>query len=209
MHATKRLFTPLMLGLAMSTPAGTEPAQAAPAQTEPAPTALPPGAEPALVPFAKKPRPTRSRNDVPEDILALLPWQGIYAVAGGTISPAWRVVVTSSGDLRAGSSAKPGASTTALIDKKRRKLDLATLTELVTLADRAWRETDGGKKKTVAKTPPAPLPKVPENPLEAVDYGEFLVIADGPQVFVLDPQGPITRPAAAALIKRLQVEAAK
>jgi hypothetical protein len=184
------------------------------APDQPATTALPPGAEPPLVPFAKKPRTARSRNDLPDDILALLPWQGIYAVSGGTISPAWRVVVTLSGDLRAGSNGKPGASTTAVIDKKRRRLDVPTLTEIVTLADRAWREDEGGKKKPKGRdkgnaAPPPAAAKVSANPFVDVDYGEFLIIADGAQIFVLHSQGPITRPAAAALIKRLQSEAAK
>ncbi|HEY0712533.1 MAG TPA: hypothetical protein VGF45_07660 [Polyangia bacterium] len=184
------------------------------AAPEAADLALPPGAEPALVSFSKKPRPSRSRNDLPDDILALLPWQGIYLVTGGTVSPASRVVVTSSGDLRAGSSGKPGASTTALIDKKRRHLDLPTLTEIVALADRAWRESEGGRKKGKGKpsagsTTPTPPAKIEADPFSAVDYGEFLIIADGAHVFVLDGQGPISRPGAAALIKRLQSEAAK
>jgi hypothetical protein len=174
--------------------------------------ALPPGADPALVPFSKKPRPSRSRNDLHDEILALLPWQGIYAAAGGTISPAWRVVVTSSGDLRAGSNGKPGASTTALVDRKRRRFDKATLAEIIAMADRVWREAEPGpKKRGKATATPSPNPSAPVggDAFAAVDYGELLVIADGPQVFILNGQGPITRPAAAALIKRLQAEAAQ
>jgi hypothetical protein len=174
---------------------------------------LPPGADPALVPFSKKPRPSRTRNDLHDEILALLPWQGIYAAAGGTISPAWRVVVTSSGDLRAGSNGKPGASTTALVDRKRRRFDKATLAEIIAMADRVWREPEPGKTKRRGKatstSSPTPAAPVGGDPFAAVDYGELLVIADGPQVFILIEQGPITRPAAAALIKRLQAEAAR
>jgi hypothetical protein len=149
------------------------------------------GADAGKVTFSKKPRPAQERTTVPEKLQPLLPWQGIYAAGGGVVSSAWRVVVTLEGDLRAGSNDKPGSSSIALVDKKRRKLDPAVLRDLIALADKAWRE---------------------KRPLAApglADYSELLVVADGANVFLLDGMGPIRGGAAAELIKRLQAEAAK
>jgi hypothetical protein len=156
----------------------------------PDPVPAPPGHPPAAVSFAKKPRRAQSRTVVPDEVLALLPWKGIYAAGGGSSSPAWRVVVTLEGDLRAGSNARPGSSSTAVLDKKRVKLPPETLAALVKLADRAWRE------------------KPPRPPPPADDYAEILVVADGEEVFVLDPKGPIGGGAAGELVARLQAEAA-
>lgn len=151
----------------------------------------------------------------------MLPWQGIYAAGSGAISPAWRVVVALTGELHAGNNGKPGSSSTAAIDKKHRRLDVPVLQELVALADKAWREGDkatrakrGNAKAIRAKATPSsasPQTGVPaHDPVGAgLDYGELLVVADGPQIFILDGQGPIVAPAAAALIKRLQAEAAR
>jgi hypothetical protein len=138
----------------------------------------------------KKPRRAQARSELSDDLLALLPWQGIYAAGSGLGAPAWRVVVTAEGDLRAGSNAKPGSSPIALVEKKRRKLDPAVLAELIKLADRAWRE-----KRTAGEANP--------------EYAEVLIVADGPDVFRLDGKGPVQGGAAAQLIERLKAEAAK
>jgi hypothetical protein len=140
--------------------------------------------------FAKKPRRAQPRTVVPDEVLALLPWKGIYAAGGGSSSPAWRVVVTLEGDLRAGSNARPGSSTTALLDKTRTKLTPDALTQLLKLADRAWRE------------------KPARGASMGDDYFETLVVADGEEVFLLDPKGPITGGAAAALLTALKAHAA-
>jgi hypothetical protein len=158
-----------------------------------APDVATPGATPAAatpgMAFSKKPRRAQPRNVVPDEIQALLPWKGLYAAGGGLAAPTWRVVVTLEGDLRAGSDSRPGASATALVDKKRKKLPPAVLGDLIALADRAWRD------RSARKSPPS------------ADYAELLVIADGEQVFFLDPKGPLPG-AAARLVERLKSEAA-
>jgi hypothetical protein len=176
----------LMLGLAVI---------AAVLVTPVSPQEAQPGAPPVqaggpAVSFSKKPRRAQSRNVVPEEVLALLPWKGIYASGGGLSAPSWRVVVTVEGDLRAGSNARPGSSSTALVDKKRSKLTPVVLAELIALSDRVWREKPG-------RPPPA-----------SPDYVELLVIADGAEVFVLDPHGPITGGMAQRLLDRLKSESA-
>jgi hypothetical protein len=147
-------------------------------------------AAPAKAAFSKKPRQAQSRNTLSDDLQALMPWQGIYAAGSGLSAPAWRVVVTVEGDLRAGSNAKPGSSPIALLDKKRRKLDPAVLAELMKLADRAWREKRGEGKP---------------NP----EYSEVLVLADGAEVFQATGSGPLVGGAAQQLVRRLKEEAAK
>jgi hypothetical protein len=155
----------------------------------------PPGAPAVPGPtFAKKPRRAQSRTVVPDEVLALLPWKGIYASGGGSTSPAWRVVVTLEGDLRAGSNPRPGSSTTALVDKKRTKLGPDVLAQLLKLADRAWREKPArrsGRHSDIGD-----------------DTFEILVVADGEDVFLLDPKGPITGRAAAELLTQLKAQAA-
>jgi hypothetical protein len=154
--------------------------------------ATPPGAPRPN--FAKKPRRAQSRTVVPDEVLALLPWKGIYASGGGSSSPAWRVVVTLEGDLRAGSNPRPGSSTTALVDKKRTKLGPDVLAQLLKLADRAWREKPARRS---------------ERPSDIGDDSfEILVVADGEDVFLLDPKGPITSAAAAELLTQLKAQAA-
>jgi hypothetical protein len=156
-----------------------------------APVAAPPaGPPPPAATFAKRKRHAQRREVVPDDVLALLPWQGIYAAGGGLSSPSWRVVVTLQGDLRAGSNSRPGSSSTALVDKKRTKIGGEVLAQLVALADAAWRER-----------PARPAPP-------SADYGEILVVADGADVFLLDPKGPITAGPAAQLLARLKAAAA-
>jgi hypothetical protein len=156
-------------------------------------TAAPAGpdaAAPTKAAFSRKPRRAQPRTVLSDDLQALMPWQGIYAAGSGVASPAWRVVVTVEGDLRAGSNAKPGSSPIALVDKKRRKLEPAVLADLMKLADRAWREKRG---------------KDDENP----EYSEMLVVADGADVFQLDGKGPVKGGAAEELVQRLKAEAAK
>ena len=152
--------------------------------------AAPPVTGAAPAGFSKKPRRAHGRDVVPEEVLALLPWQGIYAHGSGLSAPSWRVVVTLEGDMRSGSNARPGSSPTALVDKKRIKLAPAVLAELVALSDGAWRE------KTPRVRPASP------------DYGELLVVADGADVFLLDPKGPIIGGIAEQLLSRLKMEAA-
>jgi hypothetical protein len=140
-------------------------------------------------PFSKKPRRAQPRSDLSDDLLALLPWRGIYAAGRGVTAPAWRVVVTAEGDLRAGSNPKPGSSPIALVDRKRRKVTPPVLAELIKLADRAWRE-----KRTAVVADP--------------ENAEVLIIVDGADVFQLDAGGPLTTGAAGQLMARLKAEAA-
>ena len=154
-------------------------------------------AEPAPA-FSKKPRPAQPRTAVPDEIQTLLPWKGLYAAGSGSAVPAWRVVVTIEGDLRAGSNPRPGSSPVSLLDRKRSKLTPVTLAEIVKMADKAWREKP-------PRTPPAASPLV--DPTS--DYAEVLIVADAEQVFYLAPGGPVTAPAAAALVDRLKREAAR
>ncbi len=146
-------------------------------------------------------RATVPRDTLPEPLHALLPWQGIYAAGGGLVSPSWRVVVTLDGELRAGSNAKPGSSSIAVLDKKKRQLDPATLKQVIALADGAWRD-----KREKKRLDPASNKKgLPSD----VDYGELLVMVDGTEGYFFDAQGPIKGGAAETLVRLLQAEAAK
>jgi hypothetical protein len=135
--------------------------------------------------FSRAPRHAEARASLPKALQPLVPAHGIYAAGGGLTSGAWRVVVTLDGDLRAGSDTKHGASSIMLADTKHAKLDAAAVADLVTLADRAWREE---RKANLHPT---------------ADYDELLIVADGDDVFELEGYGPIRGGAAEELVGRL------
>jgi len=136
------------------------------------------------VEFASGERPTMAREKLPKVVQPLLPERGIYAAGGGASSAAWRVTLTLGGDLVAG-AATSGASF-ADMKTSEKKLDATTLREVVTLADRAWREP---------RTPPA-------HP--AADYDEIVIFVDGKDAWLIEGYGPLSGGAAEALVTRLR-----
>lgn len=134
--------------------------------------------------FAAGERPTLPREKLPKVVQPLLPDRGIYAAGGGSTSAPWRVTLTLDGDLVAG-AATSGASF-ADMKTSRKKLDPATLREVVTLADRAWRE-------------PREAPTHP-----TADYDEIVIFVDGKDAWLIEGYGPLAGGAAEALMTRLR-----
>ena len=134
--------------------------------------------------FAAGERPTVPRDKLPKVVQPLLPERGIYAAGGGTTSPPWRVTLTLDGDLVAG--AATSAASFADMKTSKKKLDEATLREVVTLADRAWRE-------------PREAPAHP-----TADYDEIVIFVDGKDAWLIEGYGPLVGGAAEALMARLR-----
>jgi hypothetical protein len=78
-----------------------------------------------------------------------------------------------------------------LADERTRELTPRNEQHLMQLCADAWGE---------------PAPATPPDRVEG--YDEFLIIADGDEVFFLEGHGPITRPAAARAIEALRAAAA-
>jgi hypothetical protein len=123
-------------------------------------------------------RPSIARRELPPELAPLVPKHGALASGGGVKSPAFRVVVDTD------------AKTIATIDKTR-ELTPRNEQYLMKLCADAWNE-------------PAPA-TVPD---KVEGYDEFLIVADGDEVFFLEGHGPITRPAAAKAIEALRAAAA-
>jgi hypothetical protein len=183
---------PAVLIVALLCAACDRPSEAAVEPVEPSPSteAASPGPEPSASPgFSSEPRPERGRDSLPAALRPQLPVRGLYAAGGGIVSGAWRAVVDlDSQQLSWGRSASHGSSSIGAMEREgNAPLSSGDLTELIGLADTAWREPP-------EVDPPDPI----------VDYGEILVLCDGEQVFFHDGYGPITLPAAAAVLARLK-----
>ena len=139
--------------------------------------------------FTTTPRNATHRSKLPQRLAPQIPTRGIYAAGGGLVSSAWRVSLDlDARTLSWGQSRGSGSSSIGPMDKEATvPVDEATLHKLVTLAEAAWQE---------------PAPSEVSEP--TVDYSELLVVSDGEEVFYHDGYGPIRRPGAAALLKRLR-----
>ncbi|HUS32375.1 MAG TPA: hypothetical protein VMZ53_27935 [Kofleriaceae bacterium] len=119
-----------------------------------------------------------ARRELPADLAPLVPKHGAVATGGGVKSPSFRVIVDT--DAKTISSAE-----------RSRELTPRNEQYLMQLCADAWSE---------------PAPATPPDKVEG--YEEFLIIADGDEVFFLEGHGPITRPAAAKAIEALRAAAA-
>ena len=145
---------------------------------------------PAPEPPARTTRPTVARRDLPADLAPLVPKHGAVAVGGGVKSPVFRVVVDTDAKTIISGSAPAGSTLGGkLTDEKTRELTPRNEKHLMQLCADAWSETTERSTDRV------------------VGYDEYLIIADGDEVFVLDGQGPITRPLAARAIEALRAAA--
>lgn len=138
--------------------------------------------------FDAKGRKARPRPTVPKVILPKLPKRGIYAAGGGSVSSSWRIVLDlDRQDLWVGANPKANSKSFGVMPKHAvRRLSCADLQSLLTPADKAWRER----------------PMIPSN--STVDYGEILILVDGPVVRVIQGYGPIRAVHAKALIDALR-----
>jgi hypothetical protein len=119
-----------------------------------------------------------ARRELPPDLAPLVPKHGAVATGGGVKSPSFRVIVDTD------------AKTIATAEKTR-ELTPRNEQYLMQLCADAWKE---------------PAPATPPDKVDG--YDEFLIIADGDEVFFLEGHGPITRPAAAKAIEALRAAAA-
>jgi hypothetical protein len=119
-----------------------------------------------------------ARRELPADLAPLVPKHGAVATGGGVKSPSFRVIV----DTDAKTIATAAQS---------RELTPRNEQYLMQLCADAWKE---------------PAPATPPDKVDG--YDEFLIIADGDEVFFLEGHGPITRPAAAKAIEALRAAAA-
>ena len=123
-------------------------------------------------------RPSIARRELPPELAPIVPKHGAVATGGGTKSPSFRVVIDTD------------AKTIATAEKSR-ELTPRNEQYLMKLCADAWNE---------------PAPATPPDRVEG--YDEFLIVADGDEVFFLEGHGPITRPAAAKAIEALRAAAA-
>jgi hypothetical protein len=123
-------------------------------------------------------RPSIARRELPPEHAPIVPTHGCVATGGGVKSPSFRVVIDTD-------------KKTIATNEKTRELTPRNEQYLMQLCADAWKE------------PP------PTTPPDRVDgYDEFLIVADGDEVFFLEGHGPITRPAAAKAIEALRAAAA-
>ena len=108
-----------------------------------------------------------ARRELPPELAPLVPRHGVLTTGGGVKSPTFRVIVDTD------------AKTIATADKSR-ELTPRNEQYLMQLCADAWKE---------------PAPATPPDKVDG--YDEFLISADGDEVFFLEGHGPITRPAAA------------
>ena len=136
-------------------------------------------------------RPTIARRELPAELAALVPKHGVLTTGGGVKSPVFRVVVDTDGKTIISGSAPAGTALGGkLTDEKTRELTPRNEQHLMQLCADAWSET-------------APAST------DSVDgYNEFLIIADGEELFLLEGHGPIKRPLAAKAIEMLRAAAA-
>lgn len=135
-------------------------------------------------------RPTVARRELPAELAPLVPKHGALAVGGGVKSPVFRVIVdTDAKAIISGSAPAGSALGGKLTDEKTRELTPRNEKHLMQLCADAWSETTAQSSERV------------------VGYDEFLIIADGEELFVVEGKGPITRPLAARAIEALRAAA--
>ncbi len=143
---------------------------------------------------AEKPhtvRPSIARREVPPDLSPLVPSHGVLATGGGMKSPAFRIVVdTDAKTIYAGTAPPNTPIGGKMTEQKTRELTQPNEEHLLKLCADAWGEAAAGA----------------EEPVEG--YDEFLVIADGEELFMVQGHGPIRRPKAANIIETLRAAAA-
>lgn len=133
-----------------------------------------------------------ARRELPATLVPLVPKHGVIAVGGGVKSPAFRVVVdTDAKTIYTGSAPADSPMLGKMAEERTRELTPRNEQHLMKLCADAWGE--------------APPTSAPE-PVEG--YDEYLVIADGDEVFFLRGNGPITRPLAAKAIEALRAAGA-
>jgi len=133
-----------------------------------------------------------SRKELGPDIAPLVPKHGVLATGGGMKSPVFRVIVdTDAKTIYTGSAPADSKLWGKLPDERTRELTPRNEQHLMQLAADAWSE---------------PAPATPPDKVDG--YDEFLIVADGDEVFFLEGHGPITRPAAAKAIEALRAAAA-
>lgn len=144
---------------------------------------------------AEKPhvmRPSIARRDVPPDLSPLVPGHGVLATGGGLKSPAFRIIVdTDAMTIYAGTAPPNTPVGGRMTEQTTRELTPPNEEHLMKLCADAWAE---------------PAPAVAEEPVEG--YDEFLIIADGEELYMIQGHGPIQRPKAAHVIETLRAAAA-
>jgi len=133
-----------------------------------------------------------ARRELPAELAPLVPKHGVLATGGGVKSPVFRVIVdTDAKTIFTGSAPADSKLGGKLPDERTRELTPRNEQHLMQLCADAWNEA------------------VPATPPDRVEgYDEFLIVADGEEVFFLEGHGPITRPAAAKAIEALRAAAA-
>lgn len=150
------------------------------------------GSPPPPAPPARTLRPTIARRELPATVAALVPVHGVMTAGGGTKSPSFRVVVdTDAKTIYTGSSPADSPMLGKMDEERTRELTPRNEQHLMKLCSDAWTE---------------PAPATEPEPVEG--YDEYLVIADGDEVFFLRGRGPITRPLAAKAIEALRAAGA-
>lgn len=152
------------------------------------------GGSPPPHQHAPQPRPTVARRELPPDLAPFVPKHGVLATGGGVKSPLFRIVVDTDAKTIYTGSAPPDTKLGAKLapaDTRTRELTPRNEQHLMQLCSDAWQES---------------APATPPDRVEG--YDEFLIVADGEEVFLLEGHGPITRPAAAKAIEALRAAAA-
>lgn len=136
-------------------------------------------------------RPTVARRELPTELAALVPKHGVLTTGGGVKSPVYRVIVdTDAKTITSGSAPAGSALGGKLVDEKTRELTPRNEQHLMQLCADAWSENAAQSTDRVD------------------GYDEFLIVADGEELFLLQGHGPITRPRAAKAIEMLRAAAA-
>jgi hypothetical protein len=148
------------------------------------------GGEPR--PTSPAPRRTFARSELPAEIVAVLPNHGVYLAGGGTRSAVFRVIVDTDGKAIYTGTAPAGTPVLgAMAEGRTRALTPRNEEHLVGLCADARNEAAA---------------QAASNPVEG--YEEWLVIANGDELFVLHERGPIKRPKAMRAVEALRAAAA-
>jgi hypothetical protein len=137
-------------------------------------------------------RPTIPRRELPVELAPHVPAHGVLVLGGGVKSPAFRIVVNT--DAKTISSASGPADTPlagTMPQERTRELTPRNEQHLMRLCADAWMED---------------VPPQRHDPVEG--YEEYLVIADGEELFFLHERGPIKRPLAVKAIEALRAAGA-
>jgi hypothetical protein len=136
-------------------------------------------------------RATVTRSEIPAEVGALVPIHGIYLAGGGTKSQAFRVIVDTDAKTIYSGTAPAGSPIHGAMTEER-TLELTPRNEehLAKLCADAWNE---------------PPPSTDSPRVEG--YDEVLVCAKANELFYLEGDGPITRPAAVKAIEALRAAA--